>query len=201
MTSRRTCGGVASRPSGAGAVVKSSACRIAAARSIGISVPSRADSLRERSRIGAGSGPGPPTSIVPPTGVAPQSSTISCDATACASSVSRALRPFSKRELASERRLSLFDVRLMFGPSQLAASISTRVVDSETSERWPPITPAIDVGPCASSITTTSGSSVRSMSSSVVIRSPSCAWRTTSVPPSTRSQSNACSGCAVSSIT
>ena len=41
----------------------------------------------------------------------------------------------------------------MFGPFQFAASISTRVVPSLTSERMPPITPAIEVGPSASSIT------------------------------------------------
>ena len=61
----------------------------------------------------------------------------------------------------------------MFGPSQVAASISTRVVPSWTSERAPPMTPAIDVGPSSSAISTTSGSSARSTSSSVVIRSPS----------------------------
>ena len=89
----------------------------------------------------------------------------------------------------------------MFGPFQVAASISTRVVPAWTSERAPPITPAIDVGPSASSITTMSASSVRSTSSSVVIVSPSRARRTISVPPATRSASKACSGWPVSSIT
>ena len=51
---------------------------------------------------------------------------------------------------------------------------------SRTSERAPPITPAIEVGPSASSITHISASSVRSTSSSVVIVSPSRARRTTS---------------------
>ena len=63
----------------------------------------------------------------------------------------------------------------MFGPFQVAASISTRVVVAATSERAPPITPAIDVGPSASAIRTTSGSSRRSTSSSVVIVSPAAA--------------------------
>ena len=89
----------------------------------------------------------------------------------------------------------------MFGPFQVAASISTRVVLSRTSERAPPMTPAIDVGPSASSITQTSGSSVRRTSSSVVIVSPARPRRTTSVPPATRSASNACIGWPVSSIT
>ena len=39
------------------------------------------------------------------------------------------------------RSPSAFEVRMMFGPTQVAASISTRVVSSETSEIWPPITP------------------------------------------------------------
>ena len=32
---------------------------------------------------------------------------------------------------------------MMFGPTQVAASISTRVVLSETSEIWPPMIPAM----------------------------------------------------------
>ena len=48
------------------------------------------------------------------------------------------------------RSPSAFEVRMMFGPTQVAASISTRVVSSETSEIWPPMTPAMPVGPSAS---------------------------------------------------
>ena len=48
----------------------------------------------------------------------------------------------------------------MLGPIQVATSISTRVVPSWTSERAPPMTPAIDVGPSASSMTSISASSV-----------------------------------------
>ena len=66
------------------------------------------------------------------------------------------------------RRPSRCDVRCRFGPFQLAASISTRVVVGCTSERWPPMMPAIDVGPSSSQISSTSESSVRSTSSSVV---------------------------------
>ncbi len=61
----------------------------------------------------------------------------------------------------------------MFGPSQLATSISTRVVSPETSERAPPMTPAIDVGPSSSAIRQTSESSTRVWPSSVTICSPS----------------------------
>ena len=43
-------------------------------------------------------------------------------------------------------------LRWMFGPFQVATSSSTRVVSGCTSERAPPISPAIDVGPSASSI-------------------------------------------------
>ena len=76
------------------------------------------------------------------------------------------------------RSASLVDVRWRFGPFQFAASISTRVVDSRTSERSPPIRPAIDVGPSSSAISRTLSSSVRSTSSSVVILSPGRARRT-----------------------
>ncbi len=89
----------------------------------------------------------------------------------------------------------------MLAPNQLAASISTRVVPSDTSERAPPITPAIEVGPSASAISTISESSVRVWPSSVVSCSPSAARRTVSSPPATRSRSNACSGLPDSSIT
>ena len=109
-------------------------------------------------------------------------------------------RPFSKRPEASVRRFSRCEVRCRFGPFQLAASISTRVVVGWTSERWPPMIPATDVGPASSQIRPMSESSVRSASSSVVIFSPSPAQRTTRWPPLTRSQSNACSGWPVSSI-
>ena len=138
---------------------------------------------------------------MPPTGRAPHSSIISWVATAWPSSVCSGWSCFSLRPDASVRSASRVDVRWMFGPFQVAASISTRVVPSWTSERAPPITPAIEVGPSASSITTISASSLRATSSSVVIVSPSRARRTTSVPPATRSASNACSGWPVSSIT
>ena len=65
-------------------------------------------------------------------------------------------RPFSKRPDASLRRPSAHEVRWMFGPLHVATSSSTRVVPSRTSERAPPISPAIEVGPSASSITTIS---------------------------------------------
>ncbi len=70
-------------------------------------------------------------------------------------------RFFSKRADASLRRPSFQDVWLIPGPFQVATSIRTRVVPSWTSLRSPPITPAIDVGPSASSITPMRVSSVR----------------------------------------
>ncbi len=88
----------------------------------------------------------------------------------------------------------------MLGPFHVATSISTRVVSGATSERAPPISPAIDVGPSPSSITTISPSSVRVCPSSVSTCSPSCARRTVSVAPATRSRSNACSGWPLSSM-
>ena len=94
-----------------------------------------------RSRIVFGGGPSPPTSTVPGTSRAPVSSSISCVETAWPHIVISGARPFSKRAEASVRRLSRCDVRCRFGPFQLAASISTRVVVGWTSERWPPMMP------------------------------------------------------------
>ena len=157
--------------------------------------------LRERRRMVRGGGASPPTSRVPGTSRAPQTSTMSLAATACASMACSGASPFSKRALASLRRASFHDVRWMLGPSQLATSISTRVVEEATSERAPPMIPAIDVGPSASSMTSICESSSRHCSSSVCTRSPSRARRTTSRRPATRSRSKACSGWPVSSIT
>ena len=89
----------------------------------------------------------------------------------------------------------------MLGPSHVAASSSTHRVPAETSERAPPISPAIEVGPCSSSISTVCSSSVRAWPSSVCSCSPRLASRTTSRPPATRSRSKACIGWPVSSIT
>ena len=75
------------------------------------------------------------------------------------------------------------------------------MVESETSDTWPPMIPAIPEGPSRSQTSTDSPSNVRSTPSRVVIRSPSAAVRTISSPSGTWSRSNACNGCAVSSIT
>ena len=172
-SSRRQYGTVTSRPSSASAVSKLSRARISACSARGIGAPRSPSTRASRSRIVAAAGPGPPTSIVPPTGRAPHSSTISFDASACPSMPCSGWICFSKRPEASVRRPRRVEVRWMLGPFQVAASISTRVVPSLTSERAPPMIPAMLVGPSASSITQTSGSSVRSTSSSVVIFSPS----------------------------
>ena len=95
---------------------------------------------------------------------------------------------------ASLRRPSVSDVRWMFGPFQVATSISTRVVSRETSDRAPPITPAIEVGPSSSSISTISASSVADLPVErlelLARRGPPDRERA----PATRSRSNACSG-------
>ena len=116
--------------------------------------------LRRAAARPPGRGPGPPTSIVPGTRRAPDSSIISFAATACPSIACSGWSCFSKREDASVRRPSRVEVRWMFGPFQVAASISTRVVPARTSERAPPITPAMLVGPSSSQITSISPSSV-----------------------------------------
>ncbi len=74
------------------------------------------------------------TSIVPGTSRAPQSSTISFDATRCARIARSGWSCFSNRVDASERRASRLEVRRMLVPFQVATSSSTRVVVSETSE-------------------------------------------------------------------
>jgi hypothetical protein len=122
-------------------------------------------------------------------------------ASAWASIACSGARPFSKRAPASERRLSRPIVRLTFGPSQEAASMSTRVVPGSTSDRCPPMTPAMDVGPSASAMTQVSSSSARSTSSSVCIASPGVPRRTVRRPPAIRSRSKAWTGWPVSSIT
>ena len=81
---------------------------------------------------------------------APHSSTISRAASRCAAMACSGWSCFSKRADASVRSPSAFEVRMMFGPTQVAASISTRVVESETSEISPPMMPAIPLGPSAS---------------------------------------------------
>ena len=89
----------------------------------------------------------------------------------------------------------------MLTPFQVATSSSTREVESETSERSPPMIPAMPEGPSRSQTSTVSASNLRSTPSSVVIPSPSRAVRITSSPPGTRSRSKAWRGCADSSIT
>ncbi len=89
--------------------------------------------------------------------------------------------PFSKRAEASLRRpraqRGAVDVR---GRSRSRPRAARGVVSCCTSERAPPIRPAIEVGPSASSITTISPSSVRVWPSSVCTCSPSRARRTVS---------------------
>ena len=79
----------------------------------------------------------------------------------------------------------------MFTPSHVATSSRIRVVEPATSETWPPMIPAMPVGPSRSQTRTDSESNERSAPSSVVIRSPSWAVRTMISPPGTRSRSNA----------
>jgi hypothetical protein len=120
---------------------------------------------------------------------APHNSTIKRAASRCAAIARSGCSCRSKRALASVRSPSFVDVRMMLGPFQVAASIATRVVASETSLAAPPMTPPIPVGPAASHTTTTWASSARSSPSSVTIRSPSRARRTSIAGPATRSRS------------
>ena len=171
MSLRRNGGTVTSRPFGRSAVSKPSRLRCSALSERVMPTPSSAPTFASRRRIvsGAmGSCARRATSTVPGTSRAPVSSSISCVATACPSSACSGARPFSKRALASLRSPSCSDVAWMFAASQLAASISTAVVSSCTSERLPPMTPAIDVGPSSSAISTTSSSTTRVWSSSVI---------------------------------
>ena len=198
---RRKAGTSTSRPPGASSTPKPRARRISAWRGRGIGRPRISSTRCSRRRMTMPGGPSPPTSIVPGTRRAPVNSSMSRVATIWASIACSGARPFSKRPLASLRSPRTCDVRWMLGPSQLATSISTRVVPSWTSERSPPMTPAIEVGPSASSMTSIWASRVRTCPSRVVTCSPSRARRTTSLPPATRSRSKACSGLPTSSIT
>ncbi len=172
----------------------SSAVSTSTDRARGTSVPSRLRSRASRRRIVGGVGPGPPMSTVPGSSVAPHSSTISWAARAWASIACSGAMPFSNRAEASLRSPRSSPVRWMFAPFQVAASISTRVVSADTSERAPPITPATDVGPSASSISTVPALTVRVWPSSVSTGSGAAASRTVSREPLTRSRSKACSG-------
>jgi hypothetical protein len=164
-------------------------------------MPSRPSTRSPRSEIRRGGGSVAATSIVPGTSLAPQSSIMSFEATRCARIASSGWSCFSKRFEASERRPSLREVRRMLTPFQVAISSRTEVVVSDTSEASPPMIPATPEGPLRSQTSTASVSKRRSTPSSVRIVSPSLAVRTWSSPPGTMSRSNACSGCAVISIT
>ena len=135
----------------------SSALRISAQRSRGISSPSSAVEPRVAQSDRVRRGPGAADVDRAGHGRAPHSSTISSgrDDLRLHRLLGLELLLEAGRGLAAQRRASS-EVRWTFGPSQVATSISTRVVPSWTSERAPPITPAIDVGPSSSSITTIS---------------------------------------------
>jgi hypothetical protein len=106
----------------------------------------------------------------------------------------------SNRFEASDGSLCLRTVRAIDAGSQTAASRRMSVLSSRTSVLAPPITPASDTGPVSSAMTMSSGSSSRTVSSSVVSFSPGFACRTTS-PPLIDGVSKACMGWPISSIT
>ena len=66
----------------------------------------------------------------------------------------------------------------MLGPFQVAPSIATLVVPSDTSLSAPPMMPPMPTGPRASQISTASSSKTRCSPSSVTSCSPSFARRT-----------------------
>ena len=78
--------------------------------------------------------------------------------------------------------------------SKLAASRSTSVVPSETSDSSPPMIAASATDRSPSVIIRSLGSSSRSVPSRVRSVSPSCARRTTIRPPASSDRSNAWSG-------
>ena len=85
--------------------------------------------------------------------------------------------------------------------THVAASISTRVVESETSDTWPPMIPATPEGPSASHTTAISAVNSRWTPSSVVMVSPAWARRTMIFLPRTSSRSKAWRGWPQVSIT
>ena len=114
--------------------------------------------------------------------------------------------PRSKRMEASLMRSSPRLVREMWPESKRALSSSTSTVPSSISESSPPMTPASATGVSPSSVMRPmSAVQTRSWPSSVVMRSPSRAARTTMWRLPSRSESlpksKACSGWPVRNMT
>ncbi len=100
----------------------------------GICSPSSLPRRPSRSVTRRGSAGRGYSSSVPGTSRAPQTSSISLAASRWAAMAWSGWSCFSKRALASVRRPRLAEVRRMFEPTHVAASIKTRVVLLETSE-------------------------------------------------------------------
>ncbi len=181
-------------------VAISIAARRSTACSMGMSKPARRpsaaiDMLTLRGTAGAGY-----RSTASPARVPPPRRTIIAAARSPACGMVLASTPRSKRCDASECRPRRLAVRRTLRGSNVAASSSTSVVSAETSLVAPPITPASATGPRPSAMTTSCSCRARSTPSSVVMRSPRPARRTT-MPPLSLARSKACSGCPSSSIT
>ena len=135
----------------------------------------------------------------PATSVPPPSAVSMAAALADARSGSSRSTPRSNRAEASENSRCLRLIRAVPRAEKCAASMTRSRDSSLTSVARPPMVPAIEIGPEASVIRMSSGSSSRTTWSSVSSRSPGRARRTT-IGPDSRALSNACSGWPSSSI-
>ena len=129
-----------------------------------------------------------------PVSSAPVRSTSSLLASTAAGSAACGSTPFSHLFEPSVRSASRSEVLSTPIGSKFAASSSTSVVSSATSDSRPPMIAASATAFSPSVISRSRGRSRRSMPSSVRSVSPSCARRTTIRPPASFARSNACSG-------
>ena len=125
---------------------------------------------------------GRPTTVRPGSIVPPPCSTRSSATRWAAGACSSVSTPRSLRLDASDGSLCRRTLRPIVGGSKCAASMTMSVVFSSISTWAAPITPAMPTGPPSSVMSRSSGSSVRTTSSRVVIFSPPSARRTTMSP-------------------
>ncbi len=167
--------------------------RIARCSSSGTSSPIRRLARLGRRETTCRSG-SPSLTSTEPVSSAPVKSTIMRLASTAAGSAAYGSTPFSHLFEPSVRSASRSDVFSTPIGSKFAASSSTSLVSSETSDSRPPMIAASATGRSPSVISRSLGRSVRSAPSSVRSVSPSCARRTTMRPPASFVRSNACSG-------
>ena len=201
MRISKRCEGAATRqPSATVSTVALIAPSTACTSSSGTEAPSRRASRSRRSRTkGAARVPQNSSTCMGPA-LPPPHSRISAVARSSAATGKPGSTPRSKRCAASVNNPKRRDPAAMICGCQCAASSSTSVVASLIAVLRPPIIPASPRAPLPSATTRNLASSVYSLSSSSVTRSPSRAQRTCRSGDNL-ARSNACRGCPSSDIT